>query len=71
MTKSESDQVIRLDDFLKWSGLVGTGGEAKVHIQAGEVLVNGEVETRRRKQLSLGDVIKLMGQEIVVEMPEQ
>ena len=35
--------VIRLDDFLKRSGLVGTGGEAKLRIQSGEVLVNGEV----------------------------
>lgn len=71
MTNSENEPIIRLDDFLKWSGLVGTGGEAKVYIQAGEVLVNGEVETRRRKQLSKGDVVELMGQEVIVEEPER
>jgi ribosome-associated protein len=71
MTKSDADQVIRLDDFLKWSGLVGTGGEAKLYIQSGEVLVNGEVEIRRRKQLAIGDVVELMGQKLVVEAFEK
>jgi ribosome-associated protein len=56
---------------LKWSGLVGTGGEAKLYIQSGEVLVNGEVEIRRRKQLAIGDVVELMGQKLVVEAFEQ
>ncbi|TWU56929.1 ribosome-associated protein [Rubripirellula tenax] len=59
--------VIRLDDFLKFVGFVGTGGEAKVRIQAGEAKVNGEIETRRRKQLSLGDVVEFDGETIVVE----
>ena len=44
---------------LKASGLVGTGGEAKVLIQAGEVSVNGEVETQRGRKLEEGDVIDL------------
>ena len=57
---------IRLDDFLKHHGLVGTGGEAKIRIQSGEVTVNGEVETRRRKQLAIGDVVELMGERLVV-----
>ena len=59
--------VIRLDDFLKRSGLVGTGGEAKLRIQAGEVIVNGEVETRRRKQLSLGDIVEAVGETLTVD----
>ena len=58
--------VIRLDDFIKRSGLVGTGGEAKIRIQSGEVTVNGQIETRRRKQLSLGDVVELIGERLVV-----
>lgn len=58
--------MIRLDDFLKRSGLVGTGGEAKVMIQSGEVKVNGEVETRRRKQLFLSDEVTLYGENLVV-----
>lgn len=56
----------RLDDFLKRTGRVGTGGEAKLLIQAGEVLVNGIVETRRRKQLAVGDVVELFGESITV-----
>ena len=61
-----SDPVIRLDDYLKHWGLVGTGGEAKLSIQSGEVSVNGEVETRRRKQLAVGDVIEFRGERLVV-----
>ncbi len=63
---SDADPIIRLDDFLKRSGFVGTGGEAKLRIQSGEVIVNGQVETRRRKQLAIGDVVELMGQTLVV-----
>ncbi len=63
---ADPESIIRLDDFLKRSGLVGTGGEAKLHIQSGAVTVNGEVETRRRKQLALGDVVELLGEKLVV-----
>lgn len=59
---------VRLDDFLKLQGLVGTGGEAKVRIQAGEVKVNDMVETRRRKQLSEGDRIEFDGNDYLVEL---
>ena len=48
---------ITLDQFLKTTGLVGTGGQAKVAIQEGYVTVNDELETRRRRKLSIGDVI--------------
>jgi ribosome-associated protein len=48
-----------LGQALKASGLVGTGGEAKLLIQAGEVLVNGEEETRRGRQLQSGDVVEI------------
>ena len=57
---------IRLDDFLKISGVVATGGEAKVCIQNGEVTVNGKVETRRRKQLVVGDLVEFRGEQIEV-----
>ncbi len=69
--QEKAASVIRLDDFLKCRGLVGTGGEAKIRIQSGEVLVNGEVETRRRKQLREGDIVELMGEQIVVEPEER
>lgn len=58
--------MIRLADFLKLEGLVSTGGQAKVVIQEGLVEVNGEVETRRKKQLSPGDVVRLEGEERTV-----
>jgi ribosome-associated protein len=48
-----------LGQALKASKLVGSGGEAKVVIQAGEVRVNGEVETRRGRKLEEGDVVEV------------
>ena len=48
-----------LGQALKASDLVGSGGEAKVVIQAGEVRVNGEVETRRGRKLAEGDVVEV------------
>lgn len=45
---------IRLGQFLKFIGLADTGGEAREWIQAGQVSVNGEVETRRGRQLADG-----------------
>lgn len=50
---------ITLGQALKASDIVGSGGEAKVLIQAGEVLVNGQVETRRGRQLVPGDVVEV------------
>jgi ribosome-associated protein len=57
---------IRLDQFLKWHGLVGTGGEAKQRIQGGEVRVNGFQETRRGRKLKPGDRVALAGQTVLV-----
>jgi ribosome-associated protein len=50
---------ITLGQALKAVNVVGTGGEAKVLIQAGEVRVNGEVETRRGRKLREGDVVEV------------
>ncbi|NQV09638.1 MAG: RNA-binding S4 domain-containing protein [Cyanobacteria bacterium] len=50
---------MRLDQFLKWQGLVATGGEAKFRVQQGEVEVNGDVELRRGRQLCAGDRVTL------------
>lgn len=58
---------IRLDQFLKLSGIAHTGGHAKLLIQQGEVSVNGQLETRRRRKLVLGDVIAVGDIELVVE----
>ncbi|CAN5583627.1 MAG: RNA-binding S4 domain-containing protein [Rubrobacter sp.] len=55
----DPEPAITLGQALKASDIVGSGGEAKVLIQAGEVLVNGEVETRRGRQLVPGDVVEV------------
>lgn len=52
---------IKLDQFLKWSNIVGSGGEAKNLIQAGNVLVNQEVEYSRGRKLYPGDKVELLG----------
>jgi ribosome-associated protein len=57
---------LKLDQFLKFQGLVGTGGEAKLRIQRGDVRVNGAIETRRGRQLALGDAIQIDGREVVL-----
>ena len=67
---SDTQPMIRLDDFLKAAGIVGTGGEAKVRIQAGEVLVNDVVETRRRRQLRTGDEVNWNSEVWVVEVTD-
>ena len=59
-------EAIRLGQLLKFAGLVDHGGEAKARIQAGEVQVNGQVETRRGRQLQEGDRVALGGREVVV-----
>ncbi len=48
-----------LGQALKASDIVGSGGEAKVLIQGGEVRVNGEVERRRGRKLERGDVVEV------------
>jgi len=64
------EETIRLDQFLKFAGAVGTGGEAKMRIQSGEVFVNGVVELRRRKQLRHGDTVQFEDGEYLVEFGE-
>ena len=63
----DPEPTIRLDQFLKRCG-VATGGQAKLLIQGGEVLVNNEVETRRRKKLRAGDEVSL-GDDVFVVAP--
>ena len=52
---------IRLGQFLKLANLVESGGEAKPLVADGEVTVNGDVETRRGRQLISGDVVSVGG----------
>jgi len=55
---------VELHKILKFEGLVPSGGVAKMAIDSGDVLVNGEVETRKRKKIVAGDVIEFNGDSI-------
>ncbi|MFT5684734.1 MAG: ribosome-associated protein [Myxococcota bacterium] len=57
---------IRLDTFLKLSSVVQTGGHAKMIIQGGKVMVDGEVETRRGRKLRGGESVKVSGKTLTV-----
>ena len=59
-------EYIKLNALLKFAGVVGTGGEAKQVIEAGEVAVNGEVCTMRGKKLRPGDRVVFAGQELEI-----
>ncbi len=59
---------ITLNDALKLSGLAGTGGQAKLLIQSGQVTVNGETETRRKRKLREGDTVRVGDEEFVLEL---
>ena len=59
-------EFIKLDAFLKFAGCVGTGGEAKIEIAEGRVLVNGEECTMRGKKLRSGDKFTFMGSTFVI-----
>ena len=63
------DEMIRLGQALKLANVVEDGVDARDVITAGEVLVNGEVETRRGRQLHAGDVITLpqLDLDVVIE----
>lgn len=50
-------EFIRLQDLMKLAGMAGTGGEAKLLIQDGQVKVNGEVCLQRGKKLRPGDTV--------------
>ena len=54
--------MIRLGQFLKLADLTDTGGEGKILIASGDVTVNGEVDTRRGRQLRPGDVVGVLGE---------
>ena len=53
---------IALYQILKLEALVSSGGEAKAAIDDGRVLVNGIVETRRRKKIIMGDIVEFEGE---------
>jgi ribosome-associated protein len=60
------DEYIKLGQVLKAAGMVGSGLDAKIVIQDGQVLVNGEIETRRGKKLFGGEVVSFGGEEVKI-----
>ncbi|MDT3735906.1 MAG: RNA-binding S4 domain-containing protein [Denitratisoma sp.] len=59
-------EFIPLNDLLKLLGLVPSGGAAKAAIAEGAVVVDGEVETRIRRKLRAGAVVRFADEEIRV-----
>lgn len=60
-------EFIKLQDLLKYAGLVETGGEAKERVQAGEARVNGEPCLQRGKKIRPGDTVDFAGQRLAVK----
>lgn len=61
-----SGDYIELNKLLKASGLCGTGGQAKMIIKDGLIIVDGEIETRVRRKLKHGMIIKYLTQSLKI-----
>jgi len=55
---------VELYKILKFESMVPSGGVAKLAIESGDVFVNGEVETRKRKKIVAGDTVEFNGEKI-------
>ena len=64
--KKITTEYITLQQFMKLSGIVSTGGEAKLKIKEMDIVVNGEKENRRGRKLYPGDKVKIEGKNYVV-----
>lgn len=63
-----SHEPIELYKVLKLEGLVSSGGAAKMEIADGRVLLNGRVETQKRKKIVAGDIIGYEGEEVLIRL---
>ncbi len=63
-----SEEYVRLDNLMKYSGLCNSGGRAKYLIQNGEVSLNGEVCTMRGKKIRPGDQVEYNGRTVEVAL---
>ncbi|MBU0750744.1 MAG: RNA-binding S4 domain-containing protein [Gammaproteobacteria bacterium] len=59
-------EFVELNGLLKAMGLASSGGAAKAMIAAGAVMVGGEIESRIRRKLRGGDVVRVGDEEILV-----
>ena len=62
-----TSEPVELYKILKFEGMTSSGGEAKLVIEQGQVLVNGKVETRKRKKIVSGDVIEFASEQISIK----
>ncbi|MBT1443163.1 RNA-binding S4 domain-containing protein [Shewanella sp. JM162201] len=69
LTLHAGEEYIELYKVLKVQGMTGDGSEAKHAIADGKVLVNGEVETRKRKKLVAGDTVTFNGESVEILAP--
>jgi len=60
-------EFITLQSLLKAAGLCNSGGEAKVAVTSGQVMVDGEIEIRRGKKIRSGQVVRFGAEEIRVK----
>ncbi|MGI2201564.1 RNA-binding S4 domain-containing protein [Shewanella baltica] len=60
------EDFIELYKVLKVQGMSNAGGEAKHFIEEGQVTVNGEVETRKRKKVIAGDIVSFNGESVQI-----
>lgn len=65
--KLEGSEYIELIKLLKLTNICGSGGEAKHLVDEGEVKLNGEIESRKRAKLRLGDKIEVFDEIILIE----
>jgi ribosome-associated protein len=63
-----SKEPLELYKILKFEGMVSSGGEAKSVISDGQVLVNGKIETRKRKQIVSGDIVEFGDEKIRIQL---
>ena len=63
-----TEEPIELYKILKFENMVTSGGEAKYVISQGQVVVNGEVETRKRKKIFSGDIIEFKEEKLRIKV---
>lgn len=63
-----TEEPIELYKILKFENMVNSGGEAKYVISEGQVVVNGEVETRKRKKIFSGDIVEFKDEKLCIKI---
>jgi len=65
--KLGDSEYIELIKLLKVTNISNSGGQAKLMVEDGEVKLNGEIETRKRAKLRVGDKIEIFNETIIIE----